>query len=251
MQGIDTDIAPRVIVGDTLHSVAEAVAAAVAGHVAGAPSAVLGLATGATMVPVYAALVRAHRDTGLSFARCTSFNLDEYVGLAATHPASFARFMQAHLFAHADFAAAATHLPRGMARDLAREADRYERAIADAGGIGLQVLGIGANGHIGFNEPGSAFDTRTRVVDLAAPTRAANQAGFPPGEPVPARALTMGIATILGAGQLVLAATGARKAAAVAACITGAIGPHCPASALRLHPRVTIILDRAAASRLN
>ena len=232
------------------------VAADVARHVAGLflralrRPAVLGLATGGTTLPIYAALVEAHRANGASFRHATTFNLDEYVGLDHEHPASFARFMRGALFDHVDIDPGRVHLLDGAAPDPVAEAARYERAIKAAGGIGLQFLGIGANGHIGFNEPGSPLASRTRCVTLTPSTRDANRRFFGGGT-VPARALTMGIATILDAREIILAATGARKARAVACAIDGPITPECPASALQTHPSATIICDRDAAAGLN
>jgi glucosamine-6-phosphate deaminase len=209
--------------------------------------AVLGLATGATMVPVYAELVAFARADGLSFRDMSSFNLDEYVGVPPSAPASFHAYMQRHLLAHVDLAVSRTHIPDGMAVDLEVEAARYEGAIAGAFGIDLQLLGIGNNGHIGFNEPGSDFHSRTRVVTLSEQTRQANAEAFAPGE-APERALTVGIATILEAREIVLLATGTEKAEAIAAALLGPISTDCPASALRQHPRVRIICDEAAAA---
>lgn len=210
---------------------------------------VLGLATGGTMVPVYAALAEAVMSGRLSLRDATGFNLDEYVGVPPSAPASFHAYMRRHLLAHADLAPERVHIPDGMAPDLAAEASRYETAIARAGGIDLQLLGIGSNGHIGFNEPGSDFASRTRVVPLDERTRQDNTADFA-GDPVPEQALTMGIGTILEAREILLLAVGARKAEAIAAALEGPLSTACPASALQLHPRVQIICDEAAASKL-
>lgn len=243
-------MAPELMVLDSEAEVAMAVARRLAATVAQMPTAVLGLATGGTPMPIYKALIALAAEKRLSFRMVRSFNLDEYVGLSASHPASFAHFMRENLFDHIDIDLARARVPNGVAADLGAEAASYERAIAEAGGIGLQILGIGANGHIGFNEPGSAFNSRTRVVDLAEATRQANSSYFPAGESVPGQALTMGIGTILNAREIVLAATGAHKAPAIAATLAGPITIDCPASALRLHARVTIICDRAAAAQL-
>lgn len=222
----------------------------VAARVASGAAAVLGLATGGTMVPVYAHLVAGVQARRLSFRGVTSFNLDEYVGVAPHLPASFHAYMRRHLLAGTDLAPDHAHIPDGMAADLAAEASRYEMAIARAGGIDLQLLGIGSNGHIGFNEPGSDFGSRTRVVALSEATRRANAAAFPDGA-VPEQALTMGIGTILQARDILLLATGVEKAGAIAAAIEGPLSIDCPASALRLHQRVRIICDAAAASELD
>lgn len=241
---------PVLMVLDSATQAAEAVGRRIASALADDPAAVLGLATGGTMRPVYAWLVEACSQGKLSFRQATTFNLDEYAGLGPDHPASFAWFMREHLFSRVEHDPRRTCLPDGLASDLPAEAARYEAAIHAAGGIGLQLLGIGRNGHIGFNEPGAALTSATRVVTLTASTRDANQPSFPPGETVPDRALTMGISTILRSRQVVLLATGPAKAGAIAAAFTGPIGPHCPASALRTHADVTLVCDHAAAAGL-
>jgi glucosamine-6-phosphate deaminase len=232
---------------------ADAVASRAAGLLAMALSGdrapVLGLATGETMRPVYDRLVALYRAGRANFARATTFNLDEYVGVGPDHPASFAAFMRAALFERVNLDLASTHLPRGDAPDPAAEALRYEAAIAAAGGIGLQLLGIGRNGHIAFNEPTSSLGSRTRVKTLTEATRLANAPAFAPGV-VPRHAITMGIATILEARHCVLVATGASKAAAVARMVEGPLGADCPATALQLHPAATVVLDRGAAEDL-
>lgn len=221
----------------------------IAAHIRAHSDAVLGLATGGTMLPLYRLLAGEYR-AGLSFARVTSFNLDEYVGLAPDHPASYHSYMREVLFAHVDIDPARTYLPRGDAPDPGEEADRYEALIAAAGGISLQLLGIGQNGHIGFNEPTSSLASRTRVKTLTESTRAANRPYFGPKETPPEYAITMGVGTILAARECLLLATGAAKAPAVAAMIEGPLSAACPASALQMHPRATIVLDREAAGDL-
>lgn len=211
---------------------------------------VLGLATGGTMEPLYAELVARHRQGRLTFADARSFNLDEYVGLAPRHPQSYHSYMHRHLFAHVDFAPGATALPDGSAPDPDAEADAYEARIAAAGGIDLQLLGIGRNGHIGFNEPTSSLCSRTRVKTLTESTRAANARFFAEGEEPPTCAITMGLATILDARQVLLLAFGAEKAPAVRAMIEGPVSAFTPASVLQMHRRATVILDQAAASML-
>jgi glucosamine-6-phosphate deaminase len=224
--------------------VAEMVAKTISEH----PQSVLGLATGRSMIAVYAHLVEQHRAGKLSFAGCTSFNLDEYCALPASHPASFASYMRQHLFDHVDFAAGSRHLPDPAG--TSETAIAYESAIRSAGGIDLQLLGVGRNGHIGFNEPGSPFDSRTRKVSLAPSTRIANAPDFPPGEEVPEAAVTMGIATIMDAQRIVLLATGAAKAEALGRAFLGSVDPECPASVLQNHHDVTVICDQAAAAAL-
>ena len=238
---------PTVRVLDDANTVATAAAMMIAGHVAGSERPVIGLATGRTPLAIYARLVAAARDGRVDFSRTTSFNLDEYRGLDPEHPASFAAYMRRNLFDHV--AMGATHMPAGLGNAEA-EASAYEAAIARAGGIGLQLLGIGRNGHIAFNEPGARFDSRTRVVRLAEETRAANAPDFPEGETVPGEAMTMGIGTILEAKRILLVATGGAKRTALARAVAGPPDATCPASALLLHPHVTILCDREAAADL-
>jgi glucosamine-6-phosphate deaminase len=214
------------------------------------PRLVLGLATGSTMEPVYARLVSLHHHTGLDFSGCRTFNLDEYVGLPANHPNSYRYYMDHHLFRQINIEAARTHLPDGMAPDLAEECVRYEALITQYGGIDLQLLGIGQNGHLGFNEPLSPLDSRTHVQLLSATTRAQNAPHFLPPAQTPAYALTMGMGSILAARRCLLLATGAEKAPVIAEALEGSRTNRIPASALQLHPHCTVILDQLAASRL-
>ncbi|MCC5860070.1 MAG: glucosamine-6-phosphate deaminase [Ectothiorhodospiraceae bacterium] len=214
------------------------------------PDSVLGLPTGKTSLPLYQELVRRHRRGQLRLDRATTFNLDEYLGLGPDHPASFARYMRERLFAPLALPPGQCHLPDGMAADPCAEAEGYEARIREAGGIDLQLLGIGINGHIGFNEPGAPLDSRTRVVNLCSSTLEANRSHFPPGEAPPAQAITMGVGTILEARRIVLLATGRAKAHALHAAISGPVSPEVPASALQRHPNCVMILDAAAASDL-
>jgi glucosamine-6-phosphate deaminase len=225
----------------------------VAETLAAKPDAVLALPAGNTPRPLYAELVRRHRGGEVSFAHAAAFTLDEYAGLPADHPMSFRRLVDEALLRHVDLPAARAHAPDGLAVDRAAECARYERAIAEAGGFDLALLGIGGNGHIAFNEPPAPFSSRTRVVTLAAATRAAVATQFSAAlvvTPVPAEALTIGISTILDARRCVLIAYGAGKAEAVARMLCGPATPEVPASALQLHPNATVIVDQAAASRL-
>ncbi len=233
--------APALEIRATAEAAEEAAAERIAATVRARPQAVLGLATGRTMIGVYRALLAS----GADLTQATTFNLDEYCGLSADHPGSFRAFMAQNLFGPARMRAERTHFPGTDA--AAGEA--YERAIAAAGGIDLQILGIGTNGHIGFNEPGSPVSSRTRAVTLSPATRAANAPQFAEGE-VPERAVTMGIATILDARAILVVATGAAKAPALAAALEGPVSPDCPASFLARHPDVTVIADSAAASGL-
>lgn len=239
----------KVLILKDAAAAAERVAEIVALTLRARPDAVLGLATGETMRPVYAHLVAMHAEGRVDFARATTFNLDEYVGVPPGHPASFHTFMQHTLFDPVGLDPARAHLPRGDAPDPAAEAQRFDAAIAAAGGIDLQLLGIGRNGHVAFNEPTSSLGSRTRVKTLTEATRTANAPAFAPG-PVPRQAITMGIATILEARACVMLATGAAKSAAVARMVEGALGAYCPATALQLHPDATVVLDDAAASGL-
>ncbi|NPD16021.1 glucosamine-6-phosphate deaminase [Xinfangfangia sp. D13-10-4-6] len=214
------------------------------------PSSVLGLATGGTMEAVYARLVRLHREEGLSFARASSFNLDEYVGLPPDHPCSYWHYMRQQLFDHVDIDLANAHLPQGDAADPEAEAIRYEAAISDAGQIDLQLLGLGLNGHIGFNEPTSSLNSATRIKTLTRSTRDANARFFTRPEDVPQYAITMGIGTILRAAEVVLLAYGAAKAGVVAQMIEGPVTASCPASVLQMHQKATVVIDESAASQL-
>lgn len=214
------------------------------------PALVLGFATGNTPLGFYAELVRRHAAGELALARATSFNLDEYCGLAPEHPASFHAYMRARLFDAVPLAA--MHLLDGqvaLARAAAHCAD-YELAIRAAGGIDWQLLGLGGNGHLAFNEPGSARDTRTRRVELCAETRRANARDFPSGEAVPTHALTMGVATILAARRLRVLAFGAHKSEIVRRALLEPVSPTLPATFLREHHDVELWLDRPAAAEL-
>ncbi len=239
--------APQFIVLPDRTAAASVAARLVLDTVEHQPRCVLGLATGETMCPVYDAIAQGMQARRLSFAGATSFNLDTYVGLAPDHPASFVTVMAQHLFSRIDLPADQRHLPDGMAQDIAASAARYETAIAEAGGIDLQLLGIGRNGHIAFNEPGSPFVSRTRVVELTPTSREPLRSLFAPSEP-PTHGLTVGIATILAARRIVLVAFGAAKASPLASAFRGPPDESLPASALQLHPDVTVICDEAAAA---
>lgn len=214
------------------------------------PHAVLGLATGSTPEGLYADLVRRHRDEGLSFARARTFNLDEYLGLAPDHPQSYRHYMDHHLFSKVDLAEDAVRLLDGLAADPRAECHAYEQAIVDAGGIDLQVLGIGSDGHIAFNEPSSSLGSRTRIKTLAPETVEDNARFFETPDEVPRHVLTMGVGTIMEAREVMLMAFGASKAAAVRDAVEGPLTAACPASALQLHRQVRVVLDEAAASQL-
>ena len=241
----------RVIVRPDASAAAACVVKEIGTVVRDRPGAVLGFATGGTMEPVYAGLVSAVRAGYLSLDGVTSFNLDEYVGLASEHPQSYHTFMRTRLFEPLRMDPHRTHLPRGDAAEPTAEAARYETAIARAGGLDIQLLGLGANGHIGFNEPGTAFDSLTHVTTLAESTRADNARFFDADAHVPDRAITMGIGTILKARRVLLLATGERKADAVRTMIEGTTSLRCPASALQLHTDAMVVCDEAAAAGLS
>ena len=233
---------------DQASQVAEAAAAVFTAQLLEKPDSVLGLATGSTPVDTYAELIRLHEHGVLDFSRATSFNLDEYVGLPPSHPESYIAFMKRNLFDRINLKR--SYLPNGMAGDLNRECVNYEALIKEAGGVDLQLLGIGNNGHIGFNEPGEAFTYSTNLTTLAQSTIDANKRFFDSIDQVPRQALSMGIGTIMEARSILLLALGEAKAQAVYQMIRGPITPQVPASILRSHARVTVMLDKAAAARL-
>jgi glucosamine-6-phosphate deaminase len=224
-------------------ALANEIAAAVAAH----PRIVLGLPTGRTPIPLYRAMAGLCRNGRLDLSRATTFNLDEFLGLEGDDPGSYRAFMQAHLFDHVNLSPRRIHFLNGAASDPARECARYEQAIRRAGGLDLLILGLGANGHIGFNEPAPQLVPWTHRTRLTAATRAAN-AGLFGGRvsDVPREALSMGMATILHARRIVMIATGAEKARAVSAMLHGPLTPRVPASFLQLHHNAEVWLDRAA-----
>jgi len=239
----------RVRVFDTASRLARAAARDVARALRANPRLVLGLPTGRTPIPLYDEIVRLHGAGRANFRRATTFNLDEFLGLDGRDPRSYRAFMQRHLFDHVDLTARRIHFLNGTVRDVAAECERYERAIRRAGGIDLQLLGLGTNGHIGFNEPARALAARTHCVRLRPATRRANAALFGNRlRAVPHHALSMGMATILQAGRVVLIATGASKRACVERMIAGPVTTRVPASFLQLHRNVEVWLDRPAAA---
>lgn len=241
----------RVRVFETPQRVARALARHIADLLAERPALVLGLPTGRTPIPLYQELVGLYRAGRIDFGRASTFNLDEFLGLRCEDPRSYAAFMRRHLFDHVNLRARRTHVLDGGARDVASECARYERAIQRAGGIDLQILGLGTNGHIGFNEPADALVARTHRTRLRPPTRRANAGLFGNrASAVPKEALSMGMATILHAQRIVLVATGAGKAPCVKRMVEGPVTPWLPASFLQLHRRAEVWLDADAASRL-
>ena len=235
----------------TATEAAHAAAFLVAEQLRQKPDSVLGLATGRTSLGIYSALVRLHAEGQADFSRAHTLNLDEFIGLSSKDRRSFCAFMEKHLFRRVNIPSAHVHFLNGNARDLDAECLRYEALIDSLGGIDLQLLGVGANGHVGFNEPAPALYARTHRARLTLETRRANApvAGGPVRD-VPREALTIGMATILEASAIVLVAMGRSKARAVEAMVTGNISTAKPVSFLQLHPEVDVILDREAASRL-
>jgi glucosamine-6-phosphate deaminase len=214
------------------------------------PHAVLGFATGNTPLQLYRNLVAVHGDTGLDFSDVTSFNLDEYIGIPGAHPSSFHSYMWAHLFSHINLPKERVNIPDGMAGDILAACRKYEQAIRTAGGIDIQVLGLGTNGHIGFNEPTSSLSSRTRIKTLTDDSRLAAASGFGGQENVPTHVITMGLGTIMDAKMCLLLAFGKKKAAAVAKMVEGPVTAMVPGSVLQMHPRTVIILDKDAAEEL-
>ena len=214
------------------------------------PRAVLGMATGSSPLGLYAELARMHREEGLNFAGVTTFNLDEYVGLPPDHPASYHHYMEEQFFKRVNVPRSAIHLPDAASGDLRASCAAYEAAIRAAGGIDLQILGIGHDGHIGFNEPGSSLASRTRLKTLAAETVEANRRFFGADEAVPRHVVTVGVGTILEARTCLLLAFGEGKAEAVAHMAEGPVTAICPASVLQMHPQVMLVVDEPAARLL-
>lgn len=214
------------------------------------PDITLGLATGSTPKGVYDQLIHDHEANGTTYKQVITVNLDEYIGLPKNDSNSYHYFMSQNLFNHLDISITHTHIPNGAAPDLEQECLDYEKRIKDLGGIDLQILGIGQNGHIGFNEPGTPFSSRTHIVTLAENTRAANSRFFNSIDEVPTHAITMGIASILDSKEILLLVSGERKAEALAKFVNGEISEDFPASALKHHHNVTIIADRDACKLL-
>jgi glucosamine-6-phosphate deaminase len=214
------------------------------------PDSVLGLPTGSTPLGVYQELVRLHREEGLDFSKVVSFNLDEYLGLSPRHPQSYNHFMWENLFKHVNISPLNVYIPQGTVDDPEAHCAWYEAQIAGKGGIDFQLLGIGSDGHIAFNEPGSSLASRTRLKTLDRRTVADNARFFRDEEEVPRFAITMGVGTILAARRILLIASGENKAASCAEFIEGSVSAMVTASALQLHADVVVLLDEAAASRL-
>lgn len=241
----------EIVISDTYEEMSRAAARAVAETLNSKPNAVLGLATGSTPLGVYRELVRMHKNEGLDFSQVTTFNLDEYVGLKKDHPQSYHYFMHENLFKHINIPLPHIYIPSGTTNNYAAFCAWYEQRIVDCGGIDLQLLGIGSDGHIAFNEPSSSLGSRTRIKTLAKSTIEDNARFFERIEDVPIYAITMGVGTILEAKKIVFLANGSPKADAVAKAIEGPVTSMITASALQLHPDVTAFLDRPAATGLS
>ncbi|MGD7001971.1 glucosamine-6-phosphate deaminase [Corynebacterium halotolerans] len=241
----------KVIVHADLDAIGSAIADSIQQLLSEKPNANLGVATGSSPLAVYRELARRHRDSGLSFAQAQAFMLDEYVGLAEDHPERYFNVIDRDFASHLDFAEGTIHGPNGLAEDVELEAREYDESITVAGGVDLQILGVGSNGHIAFNEPGSELDSRTGTIALTDQTRSDNARFFDDDvSAVPKLALTQGLGTIMEARKLVLIALGEGKADAVHALIEGQVTPEWPVSILQKHPDVTVYLDTSAAGKL-
>ena len=231
----------RIIKCENYAEVSRKAAALIAAQVITKPNAVLGLATGSTPIGAYKLLIEQYEKGDLDFSEVTTVNLDEYVGLSPENDQSYRYFMNDNLFDHVNVRKDHTFVPNGLAEDVAAECAEYEKRIEDLGGVDLQLLGIGGNGHVGFNEPSDAFDTVTHVVELKESTRQANARFFASIDEVPTHALTMGLKGIMGAKKVLLVANGPQKAEIVEKAFFGPVTPEVPASILQLHPDVTVI----------
>ena len=250
-----------VIVRDEYESVSKTAAQLLAGKIRRKPNLVLGLATGSTPLGLYKELIRMHEEDDLDFSNVVTFNLDEYIGLPPEHDQSYYYFMKENLFDHININLSNVHVPKGMFGEIEINdlyvdpkidefCQWYENRISHFGGIDVQVLGIGSNGHIAFNEPGSSLGSRTRVKTLTKLTKVDNSRFFEKMEDVPRYAITMGIGTIMDAKEIIMLASGEGKADAVSASVEGPITAMCPASMLQIHRKSFIIIDSPAASKL-
>ncbi len=240
----------EVIIKSSYDELSAAAAKRVASVLNRKPNAVLGLATGSTPLGVYKELVRMHREEGLDFSRCTTFNLDEYVGLPVTHDQSYHYFMHENFFKHVNIPAQNIHVPSGTTSNFRAFCDWYEQRIEECGGIDIQILGIGTDGHIAFNEPTSSLNSRTRLKTLAKVTIDDNARFFDKAEDVPIYAITMGVGTILESEEIILLANGKGKADAIAQAVEGPVSSMITASALQMHPHTKFFIDGDAAGNL-
>lgn len=239
----------EVIILETSEEVAQLAANRIQNQLAKKANSVLGLATGSTPIKMYNELVRRHQEELIDFSKVTTFNLDEYVGVKPDDPGSYAYYMEENLFSKINMKSANAFIPNGAASDIEAECLRFENAIKNKGPIDIQILGIGRDGHIGFNEPISSLASRTRLKTLTEATRKDNSKFFTNGE-VPHHVITMGVGTILEAREIILMATGAAKAQAIAQTVEGPVAAMVPASALQYHNKVKLIIDQEAASKL-
>ena len=240
----------KIYVSEDYKDMSRKAANIVSAHVILNPACVLGLATGSTPIGMYKQLIDWYNKGDLDFSQVKSVNLDEYVGLAPTHDQSYRYFMQTNLFDHVNIDPANTNVPNGLASDPEAECERYNQVIRSMGGIDVQVLGMGHNGHIGFNEPGHAFELETHVVDLTERTIEANARFFASKDEVPKRAITMGIKSIMQARQILVVVSGEDKAEIVKKAFYGPVVPEVPASILQMHPNVVLCGDKAALSKI-
>ncbi len=237
----------RIAVLRDYQSLSERAAALVSARIGKKPTAVLGLATGSTPLGLYRELVKAAQRGLVDFSGVTTFNLDEYYPIERESLQSYYYYMQQHFWGPLGICPGRAHIPDGRAGDIAGVCSDYEQKIMDAGGIDLQILGIGVNGHIGFNEPGAALSAKTHLASLSAETIAANSRFFEDRDAVPRRAISMGLGTIMKAREILLLASGSEKARAIGETVRGKLTTEVPASLLQAHPRVTVMVDRAAA----
>lgn len=240
----------RIIVAENYEAMSRQAANILSSVVTMKPDCVLGLATGSTPIGTYEELIKRFREGDLDFSRVKTVNLDEYVGLEPTHDQSYRYFMQNQLFNHVNIKAENTNVPQGMAQDVEAECRRYDDVIASMGGIDIQVLGMGHNGHIGFNEPAEEFPKGTHQVDLAESTIEANARFFENRDMVPRKAVTMGIQSIMQARRILVVVSGEGKAEIVEKAFRGPVTPQVPASILQMHPDVILVGDKAALSKL-
>ena len=240
----------KIYVSEDYRDMSRKAANIVSAHVILNPTCVLGLATGSTPIGMYRQLIDWYNKGDLDFSQVKSVNLDEYVGLAPTHDQSYRYFMQHNLFDHVNIDPANTNVPNGLAEHPEAECERYNQVIRSLGGIDVQVLGMGHNGHIGFNEPGHAFELETHVVELTESTIEANARFFASRDEVPRRAITMGIKSIMQARQILVVVSGGAEAGIVQRAFFGPVEPQVPASILQMHPNVVLCGDRAALSRI-
>ena len=239
----------NIIISDTEKALDRKAADEIANHIRRHPATVLGLATGGTPVGMYKELIRLHKDSDLDFSRITTFNLDEYIGIDHDHPCSYHAYMDENLFDHVNISKENINIPDGATDSPEKECESFEEKIKEVGGIDVQVLGIGHNGHIGFNEPGTPFESTTSVVELTQSTKEANSRYFDSIDDVPTHAISMGIKTIMHAKKILLIAKGEDKAEIMEKALFGPITPEVPASVLQLHPNVTVFVDKEAGSK--